>query len=152
MQTNLFCFSIHLFTLLLKNCRISKHSKKNFTIIQQPKKITLTRFLRTCKHNSPHNICSMDAFPGQNTIPAAPQELHGPGKAVNCSLSCLRAAFLSTKQSQRVLCLLQTIPLTCSFSPRIVMKPARSHLSLHKAAGDLQRAEALPGPKPCCAC
>lgn len=102
MQTNLFCFSIHLFTLLVKNCRISKHSKKNFTIIQQPKKITLTRFLRTCKHNSPHNICSMDAFPGQNTIPAAPQELHGPGKAVNCSLSCLRAALHSIPEHQAI--------------------------------------------------
>lgn len=32
------------------------------------------------------------------------------------------------------------------------MKPARSHLSLRKAAGNLQRAAALTGPKPCCAC
>lgn len=49
----------------------------------------------------------------------------------------LSKTFLSTKQSQRVLFLLQPIPLTRSFSPWIVMKLARSHLSLHKAAGNL---------------
>lgn len=60
-------------TLLLKNFRVYKYSKKNFTIIQRPKKITVTRFLRAHKHNNPSsNICSVDAFTGQNTIPAAP--------------------------------------------------------------------------------